>query len=167
MRLVLFRHGIAIDRDDPAAPEEDAERPLTAKGVKRTRQAVRGLARLVPTVDVLLSSPLLRARQTADLVAEGLDVGEKRRRVIEALDHDRPPGELFAELARLGEVETVVCVGHAPNLDDVLRFALDEGADAVSALGKAGAACVELDEPGQPGGQLRWLLPPSLLRRLG
>ena len=69
MRIVLLRHGPAGERD-PLRWPDDRERPLTDKGVTRTRQAVRGLLRLEQSVDAVLTSPLLRAEQTARVLAD-------------------------------------------------------------------------------------------------
>src|SRR5436305_15219678 len=68
--LYFIRHGLAEERGD--AWPDDNKRPLTDEGMSRMRKAVRGLARLGVTVDVVLTSPLVRARQTADIVASGL-----------------------------------------------------------------------------------------------
>ena len=72
MNLYLMRHGIALTRDDPSVAH-DAERPLTGKGVKRMRKAAKGLRELAIRFDSILTSPLSRARQTADIVASTLD----------------------------------------------------------------------------------------------
>ncbi|HWH77607.1 MAG TPA: phosphohistidine phosphatase SixA, partial [Candidatus Binatus sp.] len=71
MNLYLMRHGIAVAANDPAVGH-DSERPLTNKGVKRMRRAARGLRRLKIPFDAILTSPVLRARQTAEIVAAAL-----------------------------------------------------------------------------------------------
>src|SRR5439155_23799609 len=68
MRLLIVRHGIAVAHGTPKVPED--ERPLTPRGAKRFRAAARGLARICRRPDVLLTSPLVRARQTADIAAD-------------------------------------------------------------------------------------------------
>ena len=73
MRLYLMRHGIAIDREDPDCPTEE-ERYLTSKGIDRTRSAAHGLAELKVKPAVLLTSPLVRAVQTGEIVCEVLDL---------------------------------------------------------------------------------------------
>ena len=165
MRVVFFRHGIAVDRDDPACPP-DPDRPLTARGQKRTRAAACGLRALDVAPDKILSSPFLRARQTAELAAAALGVAQARVQIVAGLTPDAPPGPLFDALARLTSAETVLVAGHAPHLDLALRHALDRGDAPLWALKKAGAACVELDRPGKPGGKLLWLLAPAALRAL-
>ena len=68
MEVYLMRHGTALSRESTDAPA-DAERPLTPKGIKKTRKAAKGLATLRPSIDRVFTSPLLRARQTADIVS--------------------------------------------------------------------------------------------------
>ena len=74
MNLYLMRHGIAVAAGDPSITQ-DSQRPLTNKGIKRIRRAARGLRRLGIDFDIILTSPILRARQTADIVAATLGLG--------------------------------------------------------------------------------------------
>ncbi len=164
MELVLIRHGIAIDREDPACPAE-AERWLTKEGVVRTREAMAGLRELGVEPDAVLASPLRRALETARIAAEALRFDAAQIRVTPALLPDCEGATLFAELSELS-VETVACCGHAPNLDLVIAHAVGARAP-FTALKKAGAACVVLDSPRARNGELRWLYPPAALRRLG
>ena len=116
MQLHLLRHGIAIDRDDPSCPPEP-ERFLTKKGARRTRAAARGLAALKIEPDAVLSSPYRRARQTAEIACK--EIGVKAGiRETEALLPEADPDAILALLAELA-VGSVLCAGHAPNLDEV------------------------------------------------
>lgn len=162
MQLVLLRHGIAQDRADPATPP-DPERRLTPRGERRTLQAARGLRALFPEPRIVLSSPFVRARQTADLALEGLGARAVDVVPTDALLPEAPPADLLRVLERTG-VDQVLAVGHAPNLDLVVAHALGAPA-AVTALKKAGAACLELT-PGAGPGRLVWLLEPRALRLL-
>ena len=163
MRIVLFRHGIAVDRDDPDCPP-DAERPLTARGIRRTTAAARGLARLGVDPDAILVSPLVRAVETARIAAGILDHPDDPVRTP-ALEPEAPRDELFEELMGL-EADTVLAVGHAPHLDLFLAEILGLPGDPPFRLGKAGAAAV--DSTGDPGtARLLWMLTPRALRRLG
>jgi phosphohistidine phosphatase len=164
MLLVLFRHGIAIDRADPACPP-DPERMLTPKGKRRTRAAAAGLAALGVEPDLILSSPYKRARETAEIAADALKVARGDIQLLPCLQPDEPPTGLFETLAKI-QAGGVLIAGHAPNLDLVLRYALDSGSKPLTDLKKAGAACLELRKPGKPGGRLMWLLEPSALRAL-
>ncbi len=163
MRLIIVRHGIAIDRTDPKSPPE-ADRFLTEKGISRTRQVAQGLKAMGIAPTVFLSSPWLRARQTADIVAEALDFPKKDITDTVNLLWDANPAHLFRELAALN-AEEVACFGHAPNVDDLMAFALGGGRHFTE-MKKAGAACLEINPP-EPGGTLVWYLPPRLLRQLG
>ena len=73
MILYLVRHGIAVDRTDPKSPPEP-ERPLTARGVQKTRSAALGLRALGAKPDVLITSPYVRAAQTAEIFARGAGI---------------------------------------------------------------------------------------------
>jgi phosphohistidine phosphatase len=163
MELVLFRHGIATPRETHQG--SDAARELTEHGRFRTRSAAQGLLTMGVEPQLVVSSPLLRARQTAEIVAEVLGV----RRAIEIIDELTPgtlTGQVIKKLDALN-VGAIVVVGHAPDLDLLLRMLLDGGVGPVTALKKAAAACVACPAPGAKQGELRWLLPPRTLRVLG
>src|SRR5688572_10358211 len=113
MIVVLFRHGIAQDREDPASPPE-AERRLTPKGIERTCEAARGLARLGVRPDAVLSSPYRRARETAEIALKKLGVERRDVVLTDALLPEAPPGDLLRVLERL-DVGCVLCAGHAPH----------------------------------------------------
>jgi phosphohistidine phosphatase len=162
MILYIVRHGIAIDRTDPKSPPE-AERPLTAKGVQRTRAAALGLKALDVKPDVLLTSPYVRAAQTAEIFAEALGFALERIRVSEALKPAASPAEIMKEIARI-KAKEIACFGHAPHID--LLIAHLAGAHGpFSELKKAGVACFERASM-QSKWSLRWLLTPKILRKL-
>lgn len=162
MLIHLFRHGIAIDRDDPEAPPE-ADRFLTGKGRRRTRRAAEGLRRIGAAPDLVISSPWTRARQTAELALEALDLDESQLVLDEDLLPMAPPGRILDKLADLDHDE-ILLVGHAPQLD----LLLDEltGGASLERLTKAGAACVRVDPRRPQRGVLCWLLPSRGLRRM-
>src|SRR5580698_1153196 len=115
MILYLIRHGIAVDRADPKCPPE-AERPLTARGVQKTRSAALGLRALGAKPDVAITSPYVRAAQTAEIFAEALGFPLDKIRVIEALKPAENPAEIVKEIVRLRAKE-LMCFGHGPQLD--------------------------------------------------
>lgn len=163
MQLILIRHGIAIDRDDPACPDEP-DRYLTEEGVERTREAMAGLRALGVKPDLVYSSPFVRAAQTARIACEVLGFDPKKIATTKSLLPSGEPRDLFRELAKF-EAETLACFGHAPNLDEVIA----EGVGAPSAftsLKKAGAACLEFESVRASTGELVWLYPVGTLRRL-
>src|SRR5208283_1167049 len=121
MVLYLVRHGIAVDREDPDCPP-DAERPLTKKGVEKARLVLEGLLQLGAKPEIIISSPLLRAWQTAEIAAAVLHYAKDKIRRTEALLPDADPAVLTKELARLSAGE-VLCTGHAPHLDEFIAHA--------------------------------------------
>ena len=164
MLLYLMRHGIAIDREDPECPP-DPERFLTKKGIEKSRAAALGLRALGIKPDAMLTSPLVRAVQTAEITAAALGFSRERIRKTDALIFGHKPVELFRELAHVRGKE-VMCFGHAPHLDEVIAFALG-CRSSVTALKKAGVACLELESISSPRGSLLWLHTPRSLRVLG
>lgn len=156
--VVLFRHGIA----EAAAPDKpDAERSLTTNGHDRTKRAARGLAKLLPQVDAICSSPFLRALQTALWVTKAYG-GAIRVRTTEALLPEANP-ESVRQLIRETEGSTIVLVGHEPHLTRCLAGLL--GLPSVRAdLRRAGCIGVRIDQDGH--GALEWMFPPRALRSL-
>ena len=167
MNLYLLRHGIAAAKDDPAF-ESDRERPLTKKGMKKFRKAARGIERLRVSFDAILTSPLVRARQTADIVAEILGQ-ESIVEEIPALAPDSSPEQLLSELSRLEGKENLMLVGHEPFLGKLAGFLLTRknDSDAQLPLKKGGICRIEIDAvpPTQPV-QMHWFLTPKQLRLL-
>ncbi len=163
MRLYLMRHGIAIDRDDPECPPEP-ERHLTPKGIERTRAAARGLRALDPNPDLILSSPYLRAVQTAEIACVVLDLPVGKIHKVEALLPGASPKLIFDELSR-SKAQEAICFGHAPNLDEIIAYAL-HAPKTFTELKKAGAACLEISSLSPVDGNLLWLLTSRALRGL-
>lgn len=162
----LLRHGIAIDQDDPACPT-DPERTLTEKGIARTRAAARGIARLgIERADLVLSSPYVRARQTADIAVEALELDDVPRRETEALIPVADPAAIVAELRDVS-ARSVLCVGHAPNLDLVIATLVGSD-EAITALKKAGFSSLDVRRGtiGPGTAQIIALYPASVLRKL-
>ena len=165
MQLYIVRHGIAIDREDPKCPP-DPERYLTEEGVEKTAQVASGVAGLGVTGDLFLTSPYVRAVQTAEIFARALDYAKQRIRRTDMLLPGAEPSHIFRELAREKQVSSVFLFGHAPQLDDVIATVLGSKKH-VTALKKAGVALVELKRVSPPIGTLVWLATPKLLRRAG
>ena len=165
MNLYLLRHAIAAAKDDPAF-ESDNERPLTKKGIKKFRKAARGIERLGVSFDAILSSPLVRARQTADIVAEILGQ-ESIVNEIPALAPDTSPEQLLSELSRLEGKEHLMLVGHEPFLGKLAGFLLtrQSDSDVRIPLKKGGICRIEIDAvPPTQAGTMHWLLTPKQLR---
>jgi phosphohistidine phosphatase len=163
MILYLVRHGIAVDRTDPKSPPE-AERPLTAKGVQKTRSAALGLKELGVKPDALLTSPYVRAAQTAEIFAEALGCPPQKIRASEALKPAGNPADIIREITQL-KAKEVICFGHAPHLDQMIAQ-LSGARGVFTGLKKAGVACFE--QAARNGRwELIWILTPKMLRQLG
>ncbi len=165
MQLYIVRHGIAIDREDPKCPP-DPERYLTEEGVEKTAQVAKGVAALGVTGDLFVTSPYVRAVQTAEIFARALDYAKQKIRRTDMLLPGAEPSHIFRELARDKQASSVFLFGHAPQLDDVIATALGSKKH-LTALKKAGVALVELKRVSPPIGTLVWLATPKLLRRAG
>jgi phosphohistidine phosphatase len=165
MECILFRHGIALDQKDWDGQE--ALRPLTPEGKRKTRKALAGLRRLGISPTHIFSSPFARALQTAKLVQETFRFREEIR-MDDALLPDAPPDELMAVLATLPDDACAICVGHEPHLGSAASVMLFGKANGSLALKKAGGCSVRFAEKPKAGrGTLNWWLAPSQLRSLG
>src|SRR5687767_11398564 len=136
MEICFFRHGIALDRADPKVGT-DRDRPLTAEGIRKTHAAADGLARLYTAFDLILSSPWLRAIQTARIVAEVLGVSE----LVEEMDElagDRSVEEVLQGVARHASSKRLMLVGHQPLLGDCVAALLTGGIGMQVDLKKSG-----------------------------
>jgi phosphohistidine phosphatase len=163
MRLILFRHGPAEERD-PARWPDDTLRPLTERGSRRTRQAARGLLRLEPEVTRIFSSPAVRARATARLLADVMPHPSEPV-LLDALAPDAPWRATASLLNSEPPDRTIVFVGHEPALG-MLAGALLCGEPRALALKKAGACAIEWNAPTLGGGRLLWWLGAGPLREL-
>jgi phosphohistidine phosphatase len=163
MRVYLVRHGVAVDRDDPNCPS-DPERPLTPKGMKKTHAAALGLFALGVKPDVMLTSPWLRAVQTAEIFSEVIGFSSNKIVRTDALKGNSTPAELLRELAKL-KAKEVMCFGHEPHLHLVIGQILHTSA-RITELKKAGVACLDLERISPPQGLLIALYPPKPLRLL-
>jgi phosphohistidine phosphatase len=161
MRLVLVRHAIAVPRGTPDLADE--KRPLTKEGRARFRKAARGIARQLDRPDALLTSPWLRAAQTATILAKAW--GRVRPKPTQAL-----AGGTFEEQAavldRFPREATVAIVGHEPYLSALLARLVGARPSKRLAFKKGGVAVVELPGLLAGGGSLASFLPPAVLRRL-
>jgi len=182
MLLVLLRHGIAVDRDDPKCPPE-AQRFLTERGVRKTRRVAKGLAAMMPGPVRVWTSPFVRAEQTAKLLLRALGQQPEDALRVPGLRPDQPARDILDEVQRwllgpvngfagaqrptLSKTSTLVLVGHAPQLDEILAQAI-VARSAPTKLKKAGAAGLRMTQI-QPNlrAQLEWLLTPKMLAALG
>jgi phosphohistidine phosphatase len=165
MQIYVVRHGIAIDREDPKCPP-DPERYLTEEGIEKTKRVAAALAAFKAAPDLLLSSPYVRAMQTAEIFAAALDYPKQKIRQTDLLLPGAEPTLLFRELAKDKQNSCLFVFGHAPQLNDLVATALGSK-HHVTSLKKAGVALLELRRLLPPSGELVWLATPKILRRAG
>jgi phosphohistidine phosphatase len=162
MELLIVRHAIAFERNARRWPD-DGERPLSPRGVNRARQAAAGLRRLVQRPTRVLTSPLVRARETAAILTQFA----RWPKAAECPELE-PGTAAQALLARLGARadERIALVGHEPDLGRLIAVCLPGSArHEAFALKKMGVAQLAFRGMPRPGaGELRWLLPPRALR---
>ena len=163
MQIYVVRHGLAIDREDPKCPP-DPERYLTEEGIEKTKKVAAGVAALSGAADLLLSSPYVRAMQTAEIFAAALDYPKQKIRRADLLLPGADPALFFRELAKDKQTATLFAFGHAPHLDDLIATALGSK-HHITSLKKAGVALLELKRVSPPNAQLVWLATPKLVRR--
>ena len=159
MELYIFRHGIAADKGDPKYPK-DEDRPLTAEGQKKTLKVARRMKELGLGFDVILSSPLARARQTAEIAASVLGCKDK----LKFSAHLSPSGNKKELLGDIGRRSRVLLVGHEPYLSELISMLLSGTTDLRINFKKAGLCklTVEHLRPGRCA-TLEWLVAPKLL----
>jgi phosphohistidine phosphatase len=161
VEIYLVRHAAAFKRDPDRWPD-DSQRLLTPEGEEEFRLAARGLARVVPRMDAILSSPYERAWRTAEILSE-LDSWPAPEPVA-VLEPTLPPEK--AALALEDYAGTVAVVGHRPGLHELAAYLLTGDCDGMEVrIKKGGVACIRFDGVVEPGaGKLRWLLTPEALR---
>jgi phosphohistidine phosphatase len=164
MKLVIIRHGPAGDRAEwEAEGRDDRLRPLTAEGKKEVRRVAKGLATLLPQIDLLATSPLARAVQTAEIIGAGYECDTA---TVEALapGHD---AEQVVKWLRSQAGDTVAIVGHEPDLSALGCYLLTGKPSSFLTLKKSGVGLLELNQPPGPGkATLEWLLTPRVLKQL-
>jgi phosphohistidine phosphatase len=166
MQLVLIRHGIAEDQEEFAATgQDDALRPLTKQGRWKMERIAHGLRRVASALDILASSPLRRAQQTAKIVAGaygGIEVT-----TVPALAPETPLAEVLAWLRRQPATATLAAVGHEPHLGELATWLLTGRTESRIEFRKGGACELEFDgRPNTGTGRLIWALTPAVLRGL-
>lgn len=166
MELLILRHAIAFPRDAKRWPD-DSQRPLTMEGMKRARRAAAGLKRIAKKPALVLTSPFVRARDTAGIFAQA--AGWPKPVESAALSPGASPNEVLDALRRQGgRTGSAAIVGHQPHLGRLLALCL--GGDARSEafeLKKSAIVCVRFEGPVRAHqGVLEWLLAPRILREL-
>ncbi|MBA2355852.1 MAG: histidine phosphatase family protein [Acidobacteria bacterium] len=160
--LVLVRHAIAEERGS-AWPDDD-ERPLSRDGEKKWKRGAKGLATVLPEVDLLLCSPLRRTRQTADVLAPALAT-PARVELFDALRPETRPTAVIAALKTRRVHGVVVLIGHDPMLPQLAATLLH--LEGPLEFRKGGALALVTQGLGARGpSRLEWFVTPRMLRAL-
>jgi len=166
MELYLLRHGAAVERGTKGY-EADADRPLAAKGRKQIRYAVAALKNMGISFDLILTSPFVRARETATLLAQSL----KLSRCLELADELKPETSREKVIQRLTGLKSIpkqaLLVGHEPDLGELASWLLTGTVSERFPLKKGGM--IRLDIPRLKAGQcavLSWCLTPQQIKLL-
>src|SRR5258705_11056165 len=160
--LYLVRHAIAAERGEEWP--DDTKRPLTDAGITRFKEAVAGLAWLDVEIDEIFTSPLVRAKQTAAILAHGL--GNKTSvKTLDALAPGHTPRQVMNDLSRAAKRHRIALVGHEPGLGELAAHLLG---CARTLPFKKGGVCYSTIEglTSRRPGELVGFLPPKVLRRL-
>jgi phosphohistidine phosphatase len=163
LSLYLIRHGLAAERGDTYP--DDSKRPLTSQGIARVRKEGKALDALGVTIAHIITSPLVRAKQTAEALAESMkshpDVSTS-----DALAPAGTPAGVIQELGRHARKGSIALVGHEPNIGELAARLI--GARAPLEFKKGAICLIEFEVlPPKGTGQLRWFVTPKMLRRLG
>jgi phosphohistidine phosphatase len=164
MYLLVIRHAAAMEKEEFARTgRSDDERPLTAAGKREMARVARGLRAIVPKLDALAPSPLVRARETAAIVGRVYHM--KVSPATRSLDPDARPTSFARWLATHRKAATVAVVGHEPHLGALVTWLLAGVDEQRVELKKAGACLLRFDgKPRGSGARMEWLLTPAHLR---
>ncbi len=167
MDVLVVRHAIAEDREIFArSGKSDTERPLTDKGRERMKRGARGLLQLVAHLDILATSPLVRAVETAQILAA--EYGDIEPTTVAALRPEGTPEDVLTWLQEQTQAATLALVGHEPHLSMLVSWLARKDAEPFLEFKKGGACLLSFyDEVCAGGAVLRWLLTPAQLRDLG
>lgn len=162
MNIYIVRHAIAEQRGTPGY-DDDSQRPLTDKGRKKMKKIVKGLRQLGVELDTILSSPYVRARDTAKILAEEFGLEEK----LAFTDNLTPSNNfdrLINEINEKYNVENLALVGHEPMLSSFISFLTTGNTNADIMLKKGGVSClVAEDLSSRHHATLLWLLTPAIM----
>lgn len=161
IELYLIRHGLASERGREWP--DDAKRPLTPSGISKLRKEAQALEAIQVAFDQIISSPLVRARQTADVFAEMKN--KPPVMTSDALSPAGTPAAVTQELAKHLRKGRIALVGHEPNLGELAAFLI--GAHSSLEFKKGGICRIDFDvPPARAAGMLRWFVTPKILRKL-
>ena len=157
MNLFFLRHGLAGQRTEWHG--SDFDRPLTEDGKKRMLREAAAIKKLKPSVEVIITSPLVRAYQTAEIVAKKLKLLD-RLFTEELLKPGFGPDTLKELVRKYADAHALLLVGHEPDFSTTISHIIGGGRVVCK---KGGLAFVDLQQPLDLKGELVWLIPPKLL----
>lgn len=169
IEIYILRHGIAAELGEGGILK-DADRPLTLEGRAKLKQAALGMKAAGLKFNVIFASPLLRARQTAEVVADALDL-QHRVKILDALapgaqfaQGEGGHAEIFLELGAY-QFDRALLVGHMPDLSELASYLMAGNRNLNIEFKKGTLCCVEVSSlPPRGPGLLRWMLTPKQLR---
>jgi phosphohistidine phosphatase len=162
LELYLVRHGLAAERGEDYP--DDSKRPLTSAGIARLRKEAKALTTLDVDFDLIISSPLVRAKQTADTLATSMP-SHPEVILSDALAPAGTPAALFQELGRHMRKGRIALVGHEPSMGELAARLI--GARTPLEFKKGGICRIDFEVfPPKGVGQLRWFVTPKMLRKI-
>jgi len=166
MDLLIIRHAPAEDRDRFAETgQPDELRPLTQRGIERMTLAARGLTTLALPIERLIVSPLVRAQQTAEILAPTLELKHFDTEAI--LSPEATVDQQIDWLRKQPRVDGLALVGHEPSVGQLCTALIHGQANGNMPMKKGAAALIRFDNRiGHGNGRLIWFLPPAVLRAL-
>jgi phosphohistidine phosphatase len=163
MMVYLLRHAIAVERGTASYPNDD--RPLTEDGKDKMAKAAKAIAKLVDDVDVILSSPMIRAHDTASIAAQVM-AAEHKLEICRELAPGSSLKNLLSYLSKYKGLSSIMIVGHEPDLG-YLASALLGSNDSIIEFKKGALCAIEVSALSVKGkGILKWHLQPKQLRAL-
>jgi phosphohistidine phosphatase len=166
MNLYMIRHAIAVDEGSPEYAE-DSQRPLTDKGKKKMRQIAKGLRALSVDFDLILSSPYVRAKETAEILADVF----KAKKEVQFSDNLIPMGDpdlLISEINEKYSANSIALIGHEPHLTALVGLLVSENTGMDMTLKKGGVCRLSVDDLHHVRkATLEWLLTPGILVEIG
>ena len=166
MNVFILRHGEAGTH--VTMPSKDFERPLTEAGRKQIEDIGCALRDLHVEFDRIATSPLKRAKETAEVVAAAYDENGPKLEIWEELRPEGNKQETLQRLSKLRQDDDVLLVGHEPYLSSMIGEVITGGSPARISLKKGGIAKILIHSfAPKPSGELRWLLTPRHLKRMG
>jgi phosphohistidine phosphatase len=145
MRLYLLRHAIAGERDEEKYPD-DGQRPLTRAGTKKMIKIAQALSKMGVKIDLILSSPLLRARETAEIAREHLRLEKDCLVLVDQLAPLGDPSQLITEIQTKYLHERLLLVGHEPDLSNLISLLLSGDTTLSITMKKGGICCLSIDQ---------------------